>query len=148
MLRCRATVKQNSDEPLILDGETRVLIAEDDDPLRDMLETILRLEGHHVTTVSSATDILQKVKDDFDVILTDVRMPGVSGLDVVATLRNSGHQIPIIVMTAFPDDGTRLRAEALGTVLIAKPFSLNAICMTIAGLILRKRGGRSAWQPS
>jgi DNA-binding response OmpR family regulator len=153
MLR-RRIVKTKSDEPLydLLDEEDdeeetlphpkhhRVLIAEDDDPLRDMLETILRLEGHQVATVPSADAMFAMVNRNdhrFDVIVTDVRMPGASGLDVVATLRSTGHKIPIIVMTAFPDDGTRLRAESLNTLLIAKPFSLQAICLAIEALIAR-----------
>jgi CheY-like chemotaxis protein len=158
MLR-RRSVKTKSDEPHCpsLDEDHdeeetlpqpkqaahRVLIAEDDDPLRDMLETILRLEGHQVATVPSADEMFAMVttsnEHPFDVIVTDIRMPGGhSGLDIVATLRSTGHQIPIIVMTAFPDDGTRLRAEALNTLLIAKPFSLQTICSAIGRL-----GGRS-----
>jgi DNA-binding response OmpR family regulator len=119
-----------------------VLIAEDDGPLRDMLATILRLEGHHVTTVPSADAMLRAVGDrtdadapPFDVVLTDVRMPGSSGLDVVEMLRSDGHRIPIIVMTAFPDEGIRSRAHSLDTLLIAKPFSLETICFAIQSLV-------------
>lgn len=118
-----------------------VLIAEDDAPLRDMLETILRLEGHHVTTVPSADAMLRAVSSSthgeqpFDVVVTDVRMPGASGLDVVERLRADGFRLPIIVMTAFPDEGIRTRAHALDTLLIAKPFSLETICFAIQSLV-------------
>lgn len=130
--------------PLVAGGDRlrgHVLIAEDDGSLRDMLETILKLEGHHVTSVPSADAMLRAVGGSpragsaFDVLLTDVRMPGTSGLDVVATLRAEGHRLPIIVMTAFPDESTRCRAEELDALLIAKPFALDTICAAIQSLV-------------
>jgi DNA-binding response OmpR family regulator len=118
--------------------DTRLLLAEDDEPLRDLLTSILSLEGHDVTAVASADDIMTELIHDtgaYDVVVTDLRMPGSSALEVVAKLRASGHSVPIIVMTAFPDDAVRLQALSLGTMLIAKPFSLEAMCLAVEWML-------------
>jgi DNA-binding response OmpR family regulator len=132
--------RTRSDRP----RKTRVLLAEDDDPLRDLLASILSLEGHIVTAVPTA-DAAQRALDGtvFDVIVTDIRMPGTSALEFVGQLRARGHELPIIMMTAFPDEGVREEALSLGTVLVAKPFSLDAMCIAIDWL-LRVTSGEKA----
>ena len=123
---------------------TSILVAEDDPTLRELLAMILREEGHTVMTVASA-DAMKLELDrcgahrTFDVLVTDIRMPGTSGLDVVANLRAAGSTIPIIVMTAFPDDGVQERAVSLGALLVAKPFSLATICLAVDGLLASHR---------
>jgi DNA-binding response OmpR family regulator len=62
-----------------------------------------------------------------DLILTDVHMPGCSGLDVIEVLRDADWKTPVIVMTAFGDDETRARAEQLGAVMLEKPFRLDSL---------------------
>ena len=63
----------------------------------------------------------------FDLIVTDVRMPGVSGLDVIDELRRAGSVTPVIAVTAFPHDATRNRAQRLEMRLLAKPFDLDVL---------------------
>ncbi len=126
-----------------------ILLAEDHEPLRDLLATILRLEGYEVTPVSSADQMqreLDRSNDSiaFDVIVTDMRMPGGSGLDVVSTLRASGSRIPVILMTAFPDDAVRERAASLGTIVVGKPFALDTICLALEWM-LEGRRQESTW---
>jgi DNA-binding response OmpR family regulator len=109
-----------------------VVLAEDDVALREMLAQVLSEGGYQVTTVSDGSELTCLLHDSapkahFDLIVTDVNMPGGSGLDVVDRLRESGDETPVIVVTAFPQDDIRKRAHDLGLRLLAKPFELEAL---------------------
>jgi len=108
-----------------LGREYRVIIADDDDQIRESLcEVVSRLRVV-VEGASSGCDlgILLAAKQPADLLITDVRMPWLTGLQVATAARNAGLQIPIIVMTAFPDDEIRSKVDGLGSaVLLTKPF--------------------------
>lgn len=126
------------DEPTIPGNRKngRVLVAEDDTPLRELLSSILRLDGYDVTAVGNADEVRSRIEvEAYDVIVTDIRMPGTSGLDLVETLRAAGYETPVIVMTAFPDDSVRRRASSLRTMLLAKPFSLESMCFAVEWML-------------
>jgi DNA-binding response OmpR family regulator len=129
-----------SDEDHFGKRKSHILIAEDDEPLGELLASVITLDGHEVTVVPTADEMQRELRDEdgaheFDVIITDIRMPGSSGLDVVESIRATGCAKPIIVMTAFPDDSVRIRAASLGTMLLAKPFPLDAMCLAINDLL-------------
>ncbi|MES1173176.1 MAG: response regulator [Myxococcales bacterium] len=114
----------------------RVLVAEDDAAMRQMLAMVLHERGYLVDCVGSGTDMLSVLAqcgprgylaERFALILTDVRMPGASGLDAIDQLRRDGDNTPVIAVTAFPHDATLHRAERLGIRLLAKPFDLDAL---------------------
>ncbi len=84
------------------------------------LEVIEATDG---TTFNAHIDRL--ATDPVDLIVTDVRMPGPSGLEVLEHLRCSDATTPVIVMTAFADARCRERAQALGAALLDKPFELT-----------------------
>ena len=111
----------------------RVLVAEDDDELRELVALLLRAQGHQVLSVSNGTQMLRELaqasvqrfpRDAFDLIVTDVRMPGVTGLEAITRLREVGYSTPVITMTAFPDDELRRRAHQLDMLVLDKPFKL------------------------
>lgn len=84
----------------------RVLVTEDDPQLRELIVRTMAFEGYFVTEASDAFAMLNAVKacnelgdDTFDLIVTDVRMPGLSGLDALARLRESGCHTPAIVVS-------------------------------------------------
>lgn len=114
----------------------RVLVAEDDAAMRDLLLLVLRERGYAVDCVSSGSQMMSvlserhpdgSLAEPFDLIVTDVRMPGASGLDAIDQLRRSGGMTPVIAVTAFPHDATRNRAQRLEIRLLAKPFDLDAL---------------------
>jgi DNA-binding response OmpR family regulator len=117
----------------------RIFVAEDDAEMRMLVAEALRREDYDVVEASDSTQLLLRLvrentdadHDIVDLILTDVRMPGCSGLDVIEVLRDADWQTPIIVMTAFGDDETRARAESLGAVLLDKPFRLDALRIAV-----------------
>jgi len=110
----------------------RVVLAEDDIAMREMLAAVLREGGYQVTTVNDGSELSLLLCEPrpnvrFDLIVTDVNMPGGSGLDVIDQLRHAGDDTPVIVVTAFPQAEIRTRAHELGLRLLAKPFELEAL---------------------
>ncbi len=103
----------------------RVVIAEDDEDMRNVLCELVSGLGVEVAPASSGGDLIVLLTDDnpVDLLITDVRMPWMTGFQVALSARNSGLGIPIIIVTAFPDDTLRAQVEHLGSaVLLAKPF--------------------------
>ena len=100
----------------------RVLVAEDDPDMRRLIATLLRMAGHKVAEAHDGMEILDRIEstiwkerpDLFDVIVSDVNMPGLSGLDVLAALRCAYWTTPVVLITAFGDEETRAEAKALG----------------------------------
>jgi CheY-like chemotaxis protein len=112
-------------------GPVRVLLAEDDGDVRAGLARLLRHDGYDVVEVCDGAQLLEVVAGWLtgespacpDVIVTDVRMPGFSGLSVIEGLRAGGMRQPVIVMSAFGDAAMRERIESLSEVrFLAKPF--------------------------
>lgn len=103
----------------------RVVIAEDDDDMRSVLCELVSGLGVEVAPASSGGDLIALLTADepIDLLITDVRMPWMTGYQVALSARRSGLGIPIIIVTAFPDDRLRAQVETLGgAVLLAKPF--------------------------
>ena len=120
-----------------------MLVVDDDVGMRELLSDTLREEGYAVHLASSGLALLEVVRDvsdgipDFDVIITDVRMPGIDGFAALDQLRARGCAIPAIVMTAFPDARTVARGRELGCVLLEKPFPLEHACRAALESLLR-----------
>jgi CheY-like chemotaxis protein len=109
----------------------RILLADDDRAMRLVVADVLRKRGHLVEDASDGRELLVLLTGDaphpYDLIISDIRMPGFTGLQVLEALRASERRTPVILMTAFGDDETRARAEALGAVLLEKPFSMEQL---------------------
>jgi DNA-binding response OmpR family regulator len=112
----------------------RILLAEDDDELRGALARALRLSGYAVTECRHGLDLLEQLScldtpaepEDFDLIVSDVRMPGVTGLSVLEGLAELDQAPPVILITAFGDEETHAAAKRSGAIaMIDKPFELE-----------------------
>ncbi len=117
----------------------RVLLAEDDDDLRGALTEFLRGEGLTVVAVADGDAALAHLHDvgdaPPDLLVTDVRMPRVNGIELLEGVRARGLGLPVIVMSAFGDGDTRDRALALGaTSFLAKPVDINDLQRAIRAL--------------
>jgi len=117
---------------------TRILLAEDDDEMRSMLAAALRRDNYQVEEAFNGADLLVKVARAFldingdrvtrapDLVISDVRMPGFTGLEVLAALRDRAPKVPVILITAFGDLETHLEAKRLGAnAMFDKPFDLE-----------------------
>lgn len=111
-----------------------VLLAEDDDMFRQLLSGILRRDGYNVLEAKDGArlrrlveELLQSGRDARpELIISDVRMPGASGLGVLELLRAYDWYTPVILMTAFGSPEVEARARQLGAaVVFSKPFALE-----------------------
>ena len=124
-----------SSRPPIAFARRHVLLAEDDADLRAMLTEILEADGFEVTAAPDGRTMLIRLSAVSrgelprpELILMDLRMPGRSGLELLAALTLAGWDVPVVLMTAFADDGIRTYARELGAVaVIEKPFDLDAL---------------------
>jgi DNA-binding NtrC family response regulator len=118
-----------------------VAIAEDDDDLRSLLASMLRRAGYRVREFSSGSQLLRTLTTDtqasaltfeaeltIDLVISDIRMPGASGLEVLAKLHSMSQLVPVVLMTAFGDRSTHEKALQMGAAaLIDKPFELDEL---------------------
>lgn len=111
----------------------RVLLAEDDFEMRRLLSLTLTRAGFELVHAASGDEALDHIADqlieeaeEFDVVVADVRMPGCTGLDLLACLRHFDWHTPVILITAFGNAETHAEATRLGAFAIFdKPFDLE-----------------------
>lgn len=122
----------------------RIVVAEDDPEMRRVVADALRKAGHEVVEASDGgtlSALLARASTQarfpdiaLDLIITDIRMPGGNGLDIVETLRATSCRTPVILMTAFGDHETRRRSERIGAILLDKPFRMEALMQAVRAL--------------
>ncbi len=111
----------------------RILVVDDEENLRLVLRTLLRRNGYEVETAASGEDALGLV-DSFgpDFVITDVRMPKMGGLDLLATLKAKGNDATVIVMSAYGNTDLALEAMKGGAYdYIQKPFKPDEVVLTL-----------------
>jgi DNA-binding response OmpR family regulator len=121
-----------------VNAPTRVLLAEDDEEMRTMLAAALRHEGYEVEEAHDGNELLARVRSSVlstdggapvDLVVSDIRMPGCSGLEVLRSLRDEDWAVPFILITAFGDEETHRTAEEYGaTLVLDKPFEMGDLC--------------------
>jgi CheY-like chemotaxis protein len=123
------------------DSRARILVAEDDPAMRQLVVEALQKDGHIVEAATCGREALARVTLDelmdwqLDLIVSDVRMPGVTGFQILETLRATCRTIPAVLMTAFGDAEMRARAKKLGAVLVDKPFLLEELRACVGKLL-------------
>jgi two-component system, OmpR family, response regulator len=112
----------------------RILVADDDRDMRAVIGMALRRDGFEILPASTGTQVLalleQNLPHPIDLLVLDVHLPGCSGLDVAERLR-AHSTIPIVLVTAFPDEKIRKCAARLAIPLLAKPFSLGRMTAVV-----------------
>jgi nitrogen regulation protein NR(I) len=111
----------------------RVLAIDDDETVRDVLATFLSSNHYEITVAENGEIGLDLIRgEDFDIVLTDLVMPGVSGMDVLREISALKTNTPVIVITAFGTVQTAVEAMKAGAFdYIMKPFALEEVIMTI-----------------
>jgi two-component system response regulator AtoC len=124
-----ATKQQNSRE--------RILIADDEPSLRELLTELLVDENYIVDSVASGAEVLERLQSDtrYDLLLLDLRMPHIDGLQVLERLRNESNEIPVIMMTAHGTSSSAIRAMQMGAYdYLPKPFDNDEVLMVVKRL--------------
>lgn len=101
-----------------------IYVVDDDDVVRDSLKALLESQEFVVVDFSSGGDFFIRRNGDASCLVLDIHMPEMTGIDVLRRLRQSGDQLPVIMVTGRWDAATRAQAEALGvTAFLDKPVS-------------------------
>jgi DNA-binding NtrC family response regulator len=113
--------------------DLRVLIIDDDHSMCDVLDAELKGRGFDATATTSPEDALRRLSEgDFDVILTDINMHSMSGVDLCRQIVESREQVPVVVMTAYGTMDTAISAIRAGAYdFVTKPFEMEDIALTI-----------------
>lgn len=120
-----------------MDMGGRVLVVEDDDSMRQAVERLLNAAGYATEVYSSAEELLAAGPMKGDVcVISDLKLPGLSGLELLTELRTRGCQQPVILMTAHDSPSGRKEAERCGVaVYLTKPF-LGSELVTVLRRVL------------
>lgn len=121
------------------DTKTKILIVDDEERLLRVLRLGLTASGYDVRTAGHGQDALDEIlSESFDIIVTDLKMPVMGGLDLILELERLGVKIPLIMMTAFADVDTAVKSFKHGAVdYIRKPFSVEELEDVIKRVLAR-----------
>lgn len=120
----------------------RILIAEDDSPLAEGLTRSLRDSGYAVDCVKTGAEADSATAAfEFDLLILDLNLPKMSGLEVLRRLRSRGRELPVLILTAQSGVGDRVRGLDLGADdYLAKPFALEELKARVRALTRRTTG--------
>jgi len=119
----------------------KVLVVDDEQVIRNLFARILTAKGHQVISVDNGKDALQKVMEQsFDIVFTDIVMPGIDGTATFKALRKLKPDLPIVIMTGFAVEDKIEEAMSLGAVdYLYKPFDISEITLILKRLEKKKR---------
>ncbi|MBM9536383.1 sigma-54-dependent transcriptional regulator [Desulfobulbus alkaliphilus] len=120
---------------------TSILVVDDEPSMREFLKILLEKEGYQVTTAVDGGSALNLAEQDpFDLVISDIRMPGLTGLELLARLKQLRTEIAVIMITAFasPDDAVAAMKNGAFD-YITKPFNVDEIKRVIRSALIRKQ---------
>jgi DNA-binding response OmpR family regulator len=124
----------------------KVLIVDDDDGMLDTLTDVLAASGYQATVAASGRAAIAHVEgDSFDLILMDIQMPGLNGVETLRALRVLDPSLSIIMMTAYTRDELVAESErTTGHLVLPKPLDLDQVLALVKRIVSARAGGRSA----
>ena len=119
----------------------RLLIIDDEKSILDLLTAVFKKEGYSVKTAFSAPRALDLLeRESFDLVITDIKMPGMSGMDVLARVKERTPDMPVILITAFGSIAQAVEALKAGALdYIVKPFDIEELKIIVARGIEKQR---------
>jgi DNA-binding response OmpR family regulator len=129
------------------DERPRIVVAEDDQDMCALVADTLRRDGYDVTEVPNGGDLLVRIgrqyrsQEPMDLLVSDVRMPVITGMAILRALRDAHSTMPVVLMSAFADAATRREVESLDAVFLDKPLHPSALRAEVRRL-LAERGAR------
>ncbi len=122
----------------------RILIVDDEEVLRDVLEAVLRREGFDVVLAASGEEALSVLDtEEVDCVILDVMLPGISGIDTLRAIRIANPELPVVVITAFSSIDGAIEAMKRGAFhYIPKPFKNEEVVLTVNKALEQRRLSR------
>lgn len=123
-----------------MSGAARILVVDDERSMREFLEILLRKEGYDVTTAGDVDGALLALEsDDFDLVVSDIQMPGKTGLDLLKAIREANADALVVMITAFATTETAIAAMKEGAYdYVTKPFKLDEIKLVVQKALEKK----------
>jgi DNA-binding response OmpR family regulator len=120
--------------------KSKILIVDDDEVIREVLEFNLANEGFETTCAASAEEALKKLTPEHSLILLDIMMGGMSGYRFAEEIRKKGNDIPIIFLTAKDTENDMLTGFSVGgDDYISKPFSIKEVIVRVKAILKRQK---------
>jgi DNA-binding NtrC family response regulator len=121
----------------------RVLIIEDDEGMRSLLKDFLEEEGYAADVAKDGLEVFRKISQGaFDLVITDIRMPGISGLDILSAIKKFQPELSVIIITAFGGEEVYQRSLARGADgYLEKPIHFDKLRTLINDLVSAKVKG-------
>jgi len=120
----------------VLAPPRHIVLAEDDEDMRTLISWVLKADGFRITEVADGRallDFLFRTREHVDLVITDVHMPKLSGLDVLDACRAQSRFLPTLLITAYGDEYTRTAASRFGAIaVIDKPLDLDDLRSVVA----------------
>lgn len=115
----------------------RILVIDDEPDLREALDMALALAGYEVYTAGSGATAIECAKSErFDLAITDLRMPGLSGADTLAALKEIDPTLAVIVLSGYAsEEATQTLYERGALRVMSKPFQLDELLQTVLGAL-------------
>lgn len=122
-----------------------IACVDDDQAVCETVTGLLKVFDYAAEAFSSAEDLLQSNRlNDISCLITDVQLGGMSGLQLQRRLADMGYRIPVIVITAFPDDRVRAQAMSAGAIgVLSKPVTKDALLGSIRSALDAESGPRA-----
>ena len=123
----------------------RILVVDDDDEIRELLEFDLAHSGYNVETANNGMDGLNKaVSENYDLVLLDVMMPKMNGFDVCKNLRKVKPEIPVLLLTAKGTIGDKTQGFDCGADdYLVKPFDIQEVLLRVKALLRRNSDNKT-----
>lgn len=118
----------------------RVLVVDDDQVIGKSIDRVLSGKGYAVITAENGEAALRRIKDaDYDVVFTDIKMPGMNGLEVAERIKASQPWLPVVIITGYGTDANEMRASAAGVSgFLRKPLTPDMIEDSVHNALLGK----------
>jgi two-component system chemotaxis response regulator CheY len=119
------------------DGRSpRVLVIDDDPSVRQVVRFLLAAFGYESHPAADGpSGLAQFVKGGWDLVITDLEMPEMSGWHVIEAIRQRDATMPILIITAFSDPGVLQQASEWGITVVAKPFAMATLKVAVEGAL-------------
>src|SRR5512134_153099 len=135
------TMVIDSDAPVIAPPTARILVVDDERSMRELLAIVLKREGHEVMLAENGKRAIELLeKEPVELLISDVKMPDVSGVQVLAAAQRVNPEIIGIMVTAFASTETAVEALRLGAYdYLSKPFNVDELKLKVHKALERKR---------